>query len=217
MISVSKKNYINEGNKALLRLIPDKMSSVLDVGCGAGGNASYFFEKGIVVDGITLSEIEAENAQKFMRQVIIFNLENGLPSEIMKNKYDVVICSHVLEHICFPETLLANIREVLGKDGILVVALPNLMHYKNRWELIKGNFKQEDSGIWDYTHFRWYTFFTAQTMLRHCGFKILKAEVEVALPFGRLTNKSPNFIKKIFKRISPSLFGGQLLYMAVRS
>lgn len=213
MDKINNKIYKNSGNEELLKLVPTDIFSVLDIGCGAGDNASFFAKRGILVDGITLSEKEAVLAQKYMREVAIFNLENGLPSSIKARKYDAVICSHVLEHICFPEKLLEDISQVLQSKGVLVIALPNLLHYVSRWELMKGNFKLEPSGIWDYTHFRWYTFQSAQRMLLNNGFQICKADVSISLPFGRFTRKLPLSIKKIFKIVSPGLFGSQLLYL----
>jgi hypothetical protein len=56
--------------------------------------------------------------------------------------------AHVLEHICYPDKLLTDIRMVLKKDGRFIVALPNIMHYKARMQLIMGNFNynSQDSG-----------------------------------------------------------------------
>src|SRR5213075_1953995 len=100
MNSVSDKTYKNLGNRSVLSEITPECKFVLDVGCGIGDNAYILTKNGITVDGITLSTLEAEEARKVCRAVYIFDLEKGLPDDVMRNHYDAVICSHVLEHIC---------------------------------------------------------------------------------------------------------------------
>ncbi|MGF1500128.1 MAG: class I SAM-dependent methyltransferase, partial [Elainellaceae cyanobacterium] len=100
MNSVREKSYKNKGNLPVLNRMPETARTVLDVGCGAGDNARLLKERGLVIDGITLSEEEAAASREFCRQVWIFNLEDGLPPEVT-DRYDAVICSHVLEHVCW--------------------------------------------------------------------------------------------------------------------
>lgn len=212
------KIYSNNGNPAVLDQIITKNICVLDIGCGNGDNAQILKDRGCTIDGITLSPKEAESVKDILRNVYIHNLENGLPN--LEGKYDYVICSHVLEHIGYPEKLLHDIYKSLKQDGKLVVALPNVMHYKFRIELLKGNFPFEESGIWDYTHLRWYTFDSARTLLIQNGFKIEKAFVDGDVPLLSIFNFVPkrvrNKVYKILSFISKGFFGGQLIYVATK-
>ena len=99
MYTVKQKIYINQGNQAVLNSVPEHALKILDIGCGAGDNASVLFQKQKIIDGITLSELEREIALQYCRQVAILNLEQGLPKEFLENEYDACICSHVLEHL----------------------------------------------------------------------------------------------------------------------
>ncbi len=216
--NIKEKSYHNTGNKDILNCLTNP-GKVLDVGCGGGDHAKVLQAAGFEVDGITISEIEFAESNPYLRKGYLFNLENGLPPEVINEQYDYVICAHVLEHICYPEMLLSDIRSCLSKDGILIVALPNLFHYKSRLELIKGNFNYASAGIWDNTHFKWYTFLTGKTLLEKNGFKIIKATVTGDLPGNSFFSKilSKKFSLKIYdglKTISPGLFGYQLLYTA---
>jgi SAM-dependent methyltransferase len=213
----SDKQYINTGNQAVLKLIPQNSQLVLDVGCGNGANAKILKGRGITVDGITISKSELNTAKEFLRKASLHNLENGLPDAVKKETYDAVICSHVLEHICYPDQLLKDIWEVLSPGGILVVALPNLMHYKSRLELLKGNFNYQESGLWDYTHFRWYTFKTGRELLEKNNFQLLTADVSGRPPMASILSKILNArmeqsVFTFLKKISPGLFGYQLIY-----
>ncbi|HYE53182.1 MAG TPA: class I SAM-dependent methyltransferase [Chitinophagaceae bacterium] len=216
--SSAKVYSYKKGNPYVISLVPADARYILDVGCGAGDTGEVLTEKGYVVDGITLSEEERREAQKIMRNVYVHNAEQGLPADLT-DQYDVVILSHVLEHICYPQKLLKDIKTRLRPGGILIVALPNIMHFNSRWKLTKGNFNYEEYGIWDYTHFRWYTFKSAQDMLSENGYKVELADVSGWIPFEhRLKKVTPaglrNGIFRMLKKISPGLFGFQLLYVA---
>ncbi len=212
----SEKIYSNTGNREVLKRVPDSAIHILDVGCGAGVLAGLLKERGKVVDGITISEEERSVAAQNYRDVFLYNLENGLPAEVQLRKYDCIICSHVLEHIVYPTQLLQQVFASLHNGGVLIIALPNVMHYKSRIELIKGNFPYQEAGIWDYTHVKWYTFKSAQQLLKNFGFMDIEADVSGELPFNSVIKKiAPATVRrKIFcflKWMSRGFFGYQIL------
>jgi methionine biosynthesis protein MetW len=216
--STEKVYQYRKGNPYVIGLVPKEAKYVLDIGCGAGDNGEILKDMGYIVDGITISEEEKSVAQKIMRNVYVHNVEQGLPRTIT-GKYDVIILSHVLEHICYPQQLLKDIHGILNPGGSLIIALPNLMHFRSRWQLMKGNFNYQEYGIWDYTHFRWYTLRTGKKLLEEAGFRVEQAEVSGEIPFEpKLKKVLPagvrNGIYKMLKGISPGLFGFQLLYLA---
>jgi SAM-dependent methyltransferase len=45
-----------------------------------------------------------------------------------EEKFDVVFCSQVLEHIAYPEKILKTINKVLKKNGILILTVPHLSY-----------------------------------------------------------------------------------------
>lgn len=216
--TIDNKFYTNEGNINVLKEIPAQAMTILDVGCGAGDNSRILKNQGKICDGVTISESEAAIAREFQRNTYIFNLENGLPSEIKENEYDVAIAAHVLEHICYPKNVMTDIHKSLKDNGLLIIALPNIMHYKTRMQLMKGNFNYTESGIMDYTHFRWYTFESAQTMIKAHGFEIVKAFVNSNSSNNPILKKMPKslerFIKSTVFGISKGFFGIELLYVA---
>lgn len=209
------KVYSNKGNLDVLALVTPGEKKILDLGCGAGDNAKALIELGYTVDGITLSDEEAAIVKKIVRNVFVFNLENGLP-EALKEKYDVVILSHVLEHICYPGKLLQDIKKIVHSGSRIIIALPNIMNYKSRIQLMLGNFDYKDAGVWDYTHFRWYTFKSAKQLMKENGYEIVYADVAGELPFGRISklifsSKVDKFLFKMLKFISRGMFGSQIV------
>ena len=215
--SSKEKIYRNNGNAPVLQQVKGENLRILDVGCGAGDNAKVLRSMGHSVDGITLSVEESILCKEIMDNVYIHNLEEGLPEDVTA-EYDIVICSHVLEHIAYPDSLLKDIAQRLKKDGKLIVALPNLMHYKSRIQLMAGNFHYLDSGIWDNTHLRWYTYRSGSELLSKHGFKVVFEDVDGEIPFLTVTKVLPLKLRKsafnFLKLISPGLFGGQLIYVA---
>jgi 2-polyprenyl-3-methyl-5-hydroxy-6-metoxy-1,4-benzoquinol methylase len=218
MQNICDKAYQNQGNEDVLTFLTQP-GTVLDIGCGVGDNAKFLSERGYQVDGITISKHELEAASHFLNKGFLFNLEYGLPEEIKNQRYDYVICSHVLEHICYPTRLLADVKGCLKENGVMVVALPNLFHYSSRWKLACGEFDYQNAGLWDNTHFKWYTYRTGRSLLENNGFKVVFAGVTGELPGNSLFSKflSKQISDRIFdqlKKISPGLFGYQLLYVA---
>jgi SAM-dependent methyltransferase len=219
MERVSNKIYSNSGNKDVLLEIIGENLQILDVGCGSGANASILGLNGHILDGITLSKTEAAIAKKFMRHIYVKNLEEGLP--ILNCQYDYIICSHVLEHIANPQKLFNDLQMLMTDKTKLIIAVPNLMHYNSRFKLLIGDFNYEESGIWDYTHVRWYTFKSAQVDLIKRGFLVEKAYVTGDLPLLSITKVIPLSIRKcifyLLTLISKGLFGGQLIFVVTKS
>jgi 2-polyprenyl-3-methyl-5-hydroxy-6-metoxy-1,4-benzoquinol methylase len=220
MISNKNKIYQNSGNEDVINLITGDGPLVLDVGCGTGSIAKILTSQAKIVDGISISEDELHHANRFLRNSYLFNLEEGLPPAIGEESFDYVICSHVLEHVAYPEKLLRDIQKVLKPTGSLVVALPNLFHYKSRMQLLRGNFPRSEAGIWDETHLRWYTFRSASEMLSEY-FEIETATVTGDLPFNSVARKilpikMSESLYKILTGISKGFFGYQLLYRCIK-
>jgi SAM-dependent methyltransferase len=210
--------YDNQGNKEVFGAIPASAKKILDLGCGAGNIGKGAIKTGIIWDGITISPDEAEIARGYYRKVILHNLENGLPLDQLDTDYDVCICSHVIEHIVWPDKLLHDINKLLSRsNGLFIMAVPNALYHEVRMKFLRGKFEYKSSGILDINHVRWYTFKTAKDLLTKNGFTIDKAWVEGKCPISRNIRKiiPAQLIKKLDNvscRLIPGLLGYQLLY-----
>jgi 2-polyprenyl-3-methyl-5-hydroxy-6-metoxy-1,4-benzoquinol methylase len=210
------KIYVNAGNQAILNIVPKSALTILDIGFGNGSNARILKERGAKLDGITLSELELSYSKDVFREAIIFNVEKGLPEKFKQNKYDAILMSHVLEHIAYPENLLSDLRNVLAQNGELIIAVPNLLHYKTRFQLLRGNFYWHESGIWDYTHLRWYTKKLIYEMASRSGFQVSNFYATGFLPAHSVLRRilPSNLYKALFNillRISNGFFGDQYI------
>jgi SAM-dependent methyltransferase len=97
---------------------------LLDVGCGMGGYLLAGRDLGMEVHGFEPSESHSRVAREVL----------GLPvttayfsSEACAGrKFDVVILSHVIEHIYRPAPFVADLLAVLDEGGILQITTPNV-------------------------------------------------------------------------------------------
>ena len=209
--------YENSGNLALLELIKSKSAGrALDCGCGAGDNARILSDRGWDVDGITISPDEQDKAAQVCKTVLIADLESGLPAAV-NGVYDLVVFSHLLEHLRNPSRVLNNVHRVLAPDGIVAVALPNVLNWRSRVRFVLGQFEYEEGGIMDNTHLRFYTFASGRRLLESNGFLVSTATVEGIFPLARKIRLPSRIVGRLDKFAGsywPGLFGWQLLYIA---
>jgi SAM-dependent methyltransferase len=206
-------------NAALLQLFPPGHLTVLDVGCGRGEFARRLKEAGHVVDALTWRRDEADAAAAHCRRVLLCDLNQGLPA-LQPATYDLAVCSHVIEHIAYPEALLRDLHRVLNAHGHLLVAIPNLLFWIDRLKLLRGEWKYEASGTFDATHLRWYTRESMTTLLDEHGFAVERflADGWIALPGLRflIGKRLRRKVNEFFCRWRPGLFGQQLLFRAAK-
>ena len=162
--------YESPVNRELLRMIGDfKYRSVLDVGAGSGNNLKTIRETNPSAEtwAITCSETEADALREVTPNVVTadlntLGLSDGsrriLPSDIT---FDLIICSHVLEHLIDPVDVLAHLCERLSSKGRMIIAVPNICHWRSRLKIISGCFDYEENGVMDKTHLRFFSYYSA--------------------------------------------------------
>lgn len=130
---------------------------MLDVGCGAGGNAEALRAYGVeAIVGIEpVPEIAAAAA------LVYDTVHLGLVEDclsLMKPVSNVVIAADVLEHTTDPEATLKGLRKAVARDAVLLVSVPNTRHISVlRMLFVRGQWEYRESGIMDRTHVRWFT------------------------------------------------------------
>ena len=217
MTECTSKIYRNAGNLPLLDILPKRPGRVLDCGCGAGDNAAILKERGWVVTGITVSPEERRIASTYCCEVLLADLNRGFP-ETVGRRFDLILFSHVLEHLVAPKRLLSESRNLLAENGLVAVALPNVLCYPFRLRFLCGNFGYEPGGIMDETHLHFYTFTTGIRLLESGGYRLVRAEADGAFPLWKLRECLPASVVNGLNRFAtgrwPGLFGFQSLYIA---
>jgi 2-polyprenyl-3-methyl-5-hydroxy-6-metoxy-1,4-benzoquinol methylase len=117
---------------------------MLDVGCGEGFALNYFRKDGWQVTGLDYSDA----GMKTMNPECLDALQTGDLITLLKtqidsgDRYELVWCTNVLEHVIDPPALLTSLRQLVSDDGILVVTVPNDFSQLQQY-LINGEFVGE--------------------------------------------------------------------------
>lgn len=108
-----------------------KFETVLDIGCGLGQHTKYMAMEGKVLTLIDERERNREAAQYgafYVCDFMEFPKYNMLPGENRHRQYDLVWCSHCLEHQKDTQSFLEKIVFHCKEDGILVLIVPPLAY-----------------------------------------------------------------------------------------
>ncbi|HTV25539.1 MAG TPA: class I SAM-dependent methyltransferase [Polyangiaceae bacterium] len=215
--------YRNAGNPALLALLEPSAQRVLDVGCGAGDNAALLRASapGRVVHGITHSRAEAELAAAHLARTWVFDVEAAWPSELERERYDAILMSHVLEHLRAPSPVLARFCRLLAPGGSVLIAVPNVLAWRQRLSFLAGRFEYAESGVLDSTHLRFFTYFTADEYLLADApaLRLDRKQVTGSVPLWLLRRhvlpaRLSAAVDSLGCRLWPNLFGAEILLKA---
>lgn len=174
----NKKEYkITRFRKqAILGFIKLENPLILDIGCASGILGSILKkEKNSIVHGVDISGEAIFEARRKLDQVYEFDISReGWPEEILKNKYDYIIVSEVLEHLFEPEKLLQKIKKISHKKTEIIITVPNILFWKNRLKIFFGNFNYTNEGIMDKGHIHFFSWKSFKKNMWQAGFEIIE-------------------------------------------
>lgn len=121
----------------VMPFLQDDSLTICEIGCGNGGNLLKFIDKGFSVTGVEPDPVARDTAKKAVVNVFDGTAEE-LPDAVLKNKYDVVLMSHVLEHCLDINAAVLNAKKILKKGGVFMVETPNcnshgFKDYQGEW------------------------------------------------------------------------------------
>ncbi len=168
-----------------LRLVGNG-KKVLELGCSVGTQSRVLSEKlGCEVTGVELNPMAAHQAEAYCSRVVVGNLDQfDFETEFQNEKFDVILCADVLEHIYDPTSLLRKAKSVISNNGYVVASIPNIVHIALIFEMLQGRFEYRDKGLLDDSHIR---FFTRNTLIKNfseAGFKIEHLDRGLIDPFN---------------------------------
>ncbi len=137
---INRKKYFEEQSitteKYVIPFLNDvklinEETSVLEIGCGEGGNLLPFFKMGCKrIVGIDLSKGKIEEAKKIFKKIgdekniefIHDDIYNIKPEDL--GQFDIIIMRDVLEHIHNQEKFMNFVKKFLKPDGKLFLGFP---------------------------------------------------------------------------------------------
>ncbi len=198
-------------NQAVFQRIPASARTLLDVGCGGGVfGAAVKASMSCVVAGVTHSEAEAREARQRIDRVEVADLNTCEPAGF--GEFDCIVCSHVLEHLLDPQQVLMRLRACLRPGGSLIVALPNVLFWKQRLEFLRGRFEYTEGGLMDRTHVRFFDWSSAARLVQDAGFIVRERCADGGVPLS--SRLGPTWSKAIDRKglaRFPGMFGFQFV------
>lgn len=196
-----KNNATANVNDAWIKAIKPKLKipfssqkKILDVACGISTLGKNFSDR---VYGLDLNQEAIKIARKHGINAKVGDVEKtwNYPNEY----FDIVIASHIIEHVVNPDHLILEAKRVLKKNGLFIVATPNLAAWFNRALLLLG----------------FQPFFTeVSTIDKTLGIKFTRKLTQVRNPLGHLRIFTLDSLKDILKlygfrisKISSTEFG----------
>lgn len=177
----------------------------LDIGCATGMLITSLASQGWKVQGVEVCQPSAEYGRK-TNNVPIFagTLEEA---GFADNSFNVIHCSHLIEHLTDPLRFLWEVSRLLTDGGFFIVTTPNAAGlqarlFKQRWR----------SAIAD--HMFLYSKDTIKRLLSKCGFSALEIKTWGGLAKGT----APGWIKRIFDTLAkPLSFGDVMIVLSQKT
>jgi SAM-dependent methyltransferase len=164
---------------------------VLDLGCRSGALTKHFLAGNDVV-GLDVDRTALAKAQALGIETVEANVEEPLPLD--DESFDAVVAGELLEHLRFPEALVAEARRVLRPGGVFVGSVPNAYRLQSRLTFLRGQPPEDDP-----THLHMYSPSQVRALLG--GF----SDVHVSFVGGR------------YRRLHPRLLARDLVFSGERA
>ena len=143
---------------------------VLELGTGPGTVTRILHSKGCKVTGVEMDPETLAMCAPFCERTLQANLEDpAWHASLAGEKFDVVMCADVLEHLRDPRPLLTLLPQFLNDSGCVLMSLPNASHLSVVASLMAGRFPYQSKGLLDTTHLRFFGRDDIDALLRECG------------------------------------------------
>jgi 2-polyprenyl-3-methyl-5-hydroxy-6-metoxy-1,4-benzoquinol methylase len=141
--------------------LPNKR--VLDIGCGYG---EYMQRFGPASIGITTRAIEVEYGAIKKRDIRIGNAEFLKDTLTTNERFDVIWCNNILEHLLSPHSFLVHLKEFSHNETILILGTPIVPIVSSLTQLKKFR------GSLAVEHINFFNYKTYQLTAEYAGWKV---------------------------------------------
>ncbi|MDR2521566.1 MAG: class I SAM-dependent methyltransferase, partial [Spirochaetaceae bacterium] len=145
------------------RLFAAGRRRLLDIGCATGALLAALRERGWEVCGVEVSAAQAAYARS--ERGLAVHTGSLEEAAFASGAFDVVLASHVIEHVADPLAFVWEVSQVLSGGGYFFVTTPNIAGFQAR--LFGSRWR---SAIFD--HLYLFSKKTLRVLLEICGFHL---------------------------------------------
>jgi SAM-dependent methyltransferase len=175
--------YGAHANRDLLSRIPLDASLVMDVGAGAGGLGAAYRRRNPAARLVAIEPDAALAAEAARHYDEVHRLDiEAAPPPIQPGTLDALVMGDVLEHLRDPWAVLKRDAALLAPDGVLLACIPNVEHWSFTARLLSGQWRYDETGLFDRTHLRWFTRDGMKQALEGAGLIPLEAAPRIFQP-----------------------------------
>lgn len=158
----------------LLDWLP-RQSTVLEIGPATGVMTKLMHEeRAAKVTALEIDPEAAAQARPWCERLIVGSIEDpAIQRELKDQRFDVIVCADVLEHLTNPWAVLSYLTSLLRPDGEVLISIPNVGHAGVLAELFSGHFRYRRDGLLDETHLRFFTRASVEDLLARAGLEAL--------------------------------------------
>ncbi len=178
--------------------------SFLDIGCATGMLIARMKERGWREQGVEVCRPAAEFGMRERGlRISVGTLEEA---RFPEGAFDVVHCSHLIEHLTNPRGFLEEIRRILAPKGYFIVTTPNADGFQARL------FGREWRSMID-DHMYLFTRRTLRRLIEDSGFRVVRGKTWGGLAVGTAAKPIKDFVDRTAKRLN---FGDVMIYLCQR-
>lgn len=185
---------------------------ILDIGCYTA-DILRILSHPVNYYGIDADKQALEIAKNRGAKTIRLDIDN---EEIpLKEKFDIIIATEILEHLRDPEKLLLQIRHLLKTEGIVLLSLPNECTIYHRLKVLLGK-GIDGTAFAPHYHLHFPTIKQSNEFIsKH--FKIIEKQYWIHTGVGakldKFLTKIPDRIWLSLANLWPSLFARGVIYL----
>ncbi len=171
----------------LIKVVNDKKSKLLDIGCDRG-----FFIDEARRHNIEVFGVEPSDSSRKYCENIGLKVYSDLYDDDIPNDFDFVTMWHSLEHFINPNETIKKIYSKINQNGTLIIRVPAFDSFeskllKSRWVWFQSQF-----------HYFHYSLKSLTKLLENNGFEVI--EIAHSKPNNAITSKFGNMSGKILKK-----------------
>lgn len=120
-------SYVDKGVRSTSAEVQKRLkpgARVLDIGAGGGDLLRELQGLGYDVVGVE-PDANAASLKPDFGVPVYQGTGEAIPDAVARQRFDMVICSHVMEHTTSPIDVMRNIHDLLKPEGIMYVEVPN--------------------------------------------------------------------------------------------